>query len=102
MRKSKIVPRKKLKTSRRKINLGFLTLVAFMVFVLFVSYHNYLEAMRKHKLLLARYQELNEKIEQQKVLNQKLLEVIEDEKLRGNNFPQARQGASAGGQEAGR
>ncbi|KHC96286.1 heat shock protein 70kD [Thermotoga sp. Xyl54] len=42
---------------------------------------------------MSKYQELKIKIEEQKALNEKLLEVIENEKLRGHNLTQTGQGA---------
>ncbi|PLV59516.1 heat-shock protein Hsp70 [Thermotoga sp. KOL6] len=64
-----------------------------MVFVFIVSYHNYRLVETEHRQLLEKYEDLKEKIEHQKLLNQKLLEVIENEKLRSNDFSQTRQGA---------
>ncbi|KAF2960077.1 heat-shock protein Hsp70 [Thermotoga sp. 38H-to] len=67
-----------------------------MIFVFLVSYHNYQVALEKHNQLMSKYQELKTNIEEQKVLNQKLLEVIENEKLRGHNLTQT--GQKAGGE----
>jgi len=75
------------------VNLGLLTLLFFMIFVFLVSYHNYQVALEKHNRLMSKYQELKIKIEEQKALNEKLLEVIENEKLRGHNLTQTGQGA---------
>jgi hypothetical protein len=77
---------------------GLLTLLFFMLFVFFVSYHNYQMAEARHNQLLKEYDALKEKIEEQKRLNERLLEVIESEAIRGYNVPQTGQRTGDEGQ----
>ncbi|PLV57023.1 heat-shock protein Hsp70 [Thermotoga sp. SG1] len=62
-----------------------------MLFVFFVSYHNYQVAETQHNQLLKEYDALKEKIEEQRKLNERLLEVIESETIRGYDVPQTGQ-----------
>ncbi|AJG40285.1 hypothetical protein ACMTAS_0534 [Thermotoga neapolitana DSM 4359] len=80
------------------MNVGLLTLLFFMLFVFFVSYHNYQMAEARHNQLLKEYDALKEKIEEQKRLNERLLEVIESEAIRGYNVPQTGQRTGDEGQ----